>query len=336
MAGAFENLLVTCGGKWVGMVLQLRKAMGDVACLRGGRIFVSSSDEFTPAGHFADAAFQVPAIADPGYVAAMLELCESRRIRVVVPLIDLDVERLAPHRAEFEKRGTTVVAASADATALCLDKLSFERFLVDEGIPCPRTIPREELESARYPIFSKKRRGFGSLGAGRCGSFAEAQGVLERDPDAIFQPCIEAREYSVDAYLAHDGRCTVRVQRARDKVVAGEAFRSHTLHSSAIGEIASRVLDGLVRRGLRGPVNVQIFEGDPPLVIEANARVGSGFVLSNVATRGRLLRSILEEACGGDASGDPDDYARDVWLHRFFGDVFLPGDGPAFASPGRA
>ena len=62
------DVLVTCGGKWVGIVLQLRAAMAAVPALCGGRVLVSSSKEATPAGAFADAAFVVPLIADPCYI----------------------------------------------------------------------------------------------------------------------------------------------------------------------------------------------------------------------------------------------------------------------------
>ena len=44
------DVLVTCGGKWVGIVLQLKAAMAAVPALRGGRVLVSSSEEATPVG----------------------------------------------------------------------------------------------------------------------------------------------------------------------------------------------------------------------------------------------------------------------------------------------
>ena len=35
----------------------------------------------------------------------------------------------------------------------------------------------------------------------------------------VFQEFIEAPEVSVDAYISHEGRCTVRVLRVRDKKI---------------------------------------------------------------------------------------------------------------------
>ena len=47
-------MLVTCGGKWVGMVLRLRRAMEAVPPLMGGELIVADKAALTPAGSFAD------------------------------------------------------------------------------------------------------------------------------------------------------------------------------------------------------------------------------------------------------------------------------------------
>ena len=47
-------------------------------------------------------------------------------------------------------------------------------------------------------------------------------------------------------------------------------------------------------------------------------------MLSNAATEGRLLRHVLEEATGGTASDDRDDYGG-LSIYRYTGDVFHRG-----------
>jgi carbamoylphosphate synthase large subunit len=91
---------------------------------------------------------------------------------------------------------------------------------------------------------------------------------------------------SVDAYISHSGKCIVCVQRIRDKVVAGEAYRSHTVNIPAVRDLAMRTIEALFKLGLRGPLNVQIFACDPPVLIEVNARLGSASVFSSVACGG--------------------------------------------------
>jgi len=330
------DVLVTCGGKWVGIVLQLKAAMAAVPALRGGRVLVSSSEEATPAGAFADAAFVVPLIVDPCYIDALEALCVRERVRVVVPLIDLDVERLAPYRERFAAHGTTLVCPTPDLVATCFDKGRFAALAASEDLPVPRRVDPGELDAASYPLFYKLQKGFGSVGSGTCDSVTQARDVLARQPATVFEEVVTADEYSVDAYIARRGRCTVRVPRRRDKVVAGEVVRSQTVDVPRVSWVAARVIDALARRGLRGPLNVQLFDGDPPRIIDVNTRVGSGFVLSNMATHGRLIGSILAEASGADVEGDPDDYVRGMRLYRYYGDVFFAdGRDPVAVPAGR-
>jgi D-alanine-D-alanine ligase-like ATP-grasp enzyme len=159
------------------------------------------------------------------------------------------------------------------------------------------------------------------MGTRVCQSISEASTVIENQKDVVIQRYVNAREISVDALIAASGKCVVCVQRVRDKVVAGEVYRSHTVNIPQIRELALRTLSVLARRGLRGPLNIQIFDSTPPCLIEVNTRLGSGSVFSNIACAGRLFRSVLSEACGTCVDGDPDDYIVNLSLYRFLGEV---------------
>jgi carbamoyl-phosphate synthase large subunit len=331
-----RNVLLTCGGGWVGLVQQLRQAMRHVPALRDGHLLVADRAALTPAGCFADLAVLVPDVASPDYVDHLLDLCRSRRVRVVVPHLDIDLNRLAPHLGRFADAGTAVVCPPPDLVELCGDKARFEAFARAEGLPCPRSYPTEELREELFPLFAKRRRGSASVGAGVCRSVAEARERLRQDPDLLFQEAIEGPEVSVDAYLSRQGRCTVRVPRWRDKVVAGEAVQSRTFRSAAVAELADRTITALARRGLWGPLNVQLFAGDRPTLIEVNPRLGSASVLSDRATVGRYFASVLGEACGEPCTGDPDDYRDGLHLYRYWGEVYHDGDRPVEYVPPRA
>jgi carbamoyl-phosphate synthase large subunit len=320
-----NNLLVTCGGKWVGIVLQLREAMQRNRELKNGQIVVASSDVVTPAGCFADAAEVVPPIKAPDYVEKLLSICQRHSVRIVVPLIDLDLERLAPHLHRFAQTDTTVVCPPPEMVELCLDKMEFARFASANGLRHPFTAGLDNLGQVTFPVFYKKRRGFGSIGSGVCRSLLEAKELVATVPDLIFQEYLPAPEITVDAYISREGKCIVCVPRIRDKVVAGESYQTHTIRRPAVVDLAMRTINALAGRGLRGPLNVQIFDIDPPCLVEVNTRLGSACVLSNMASRGRLLDALLEEAAGGSAEGEPQDYVVGMALSRFLGDVFHNG-----------
>lgn len=327
------NVLVTCGGTAVGLVLQLKETLRGMPTLHGGRVFVADRAPTPPAASFADAAFVVPPVDHRAYVDHLLDICHRHAVRVVIPIIDIDLERLAPHRCRFADEATTVVCPPPGLVDLCLDKCRFEEFARSEGLAYPATYGVDTLTPDMFPLFAKRRRGFGSIGAAICRSLAEAQAALARHPDLIFQEVIAGPELSVDAYISVEGRCTVRVPRVRDKVIGGEAQQSHTVRSASIARLADRTIEALARRGLRGPLNVQLFGGDRPTLVEVNTRLGSGCVLSNVATDGRLFRSIVQEACRDTSTGDPDDYQTSLYLSRYLGDVIHDGASLVAAFP---
>jgi carbamoyl-phosphate synthase large subunit len=304
------------------MIIQVRQAMSRLAGLDTAKVIVASSEPLTPAGCFADAAVQVPLIKDDDYIGRLLEVCQEHDVGVILPLIDLDLERLAPHVDTFARVGTTVVCPSAPMVELCLDKVRFAQFCHDNMLEHLPYHAISHLEPLSFPVFFKRRRGFGSIGSGICRSLDEAQALVRRDSSVVFQALVDAPEVSVDAYISHSGACVVCVPRSRDKVVAGEAYKTRTIPSGPSAELARRTIARLTDAGLRGPLNVQIFDTNPACLIEVNTRLGSGSVLSNVAVGGRLLEAVLEEAFGSVADGNADDYAVGLHLTRFLGDVF--------------
>ena len=320
-----DNVVLTCGGKWVGLVVQFRAAMRQTHTLQGGKLLVADCAPFTPAGCFADGALTVPPARHPEFVETLLRLCEQHAVRVVVPHTSLDMHHLAAHVERFAEHGITLVCPPPELLELCYDKLQFAAFAHEEGLCQPRTYPAEMLGDAPLPLFAKRRRGYGSIGAGLCRTLAEAQPALARFPDLVFQEFIAAPELTVDAFINSAGRCNVRVPRIRDKIVDGESVQAHTVRDAGICALVDQTIAALARRGLRGPLNVQVFAGARPLLIEVNARVGSGSVLGDAATWGRYFTSILRDACGEQVDGDPDDYQEGLALYRYLGDVFHVG-----------
>jgi carbamoyl-phosphate synthase large subunit len=309
------------------MVLQLKQAMKEVPSLRNGRILVADRAALTPAGCYADGSFVVPSISHQDYVDRLLDICGQHDVRVVVPLIDLDLERLSPHLARFSAIGTAVVCPPKNLVELCLDKQLMRAFAELNQLATPRGYSHGEIGSAEYPLFHKRRRGFGSIGSGICRSPSEARELLSRDPDVMFEDLITAPEASVDALISSRGDCIVRVPRIRDKVVGGEAVQSHTIDDTPVVQLASKTISALAASGLTGPLNVQMFMTDPPVLIEVNTRLGSASVLSNQATKGFFFRSVLAEACGESSKGNPHEYVVGMQLYRFLGDVIYNEEG---------
>lgn len=339
------NILVTCGGKWVGQILQLRQAAAQIEALRGAKLFVADRNPITPAGQFADGSFQVPAIADPAYPQELLQICRNHQVGIIVPLIDIDVQRLSFNRELFAAEGVTLIGPPPEIAKLCFDKRCFSPWAAARGIPVPKMIDKAALELAAYPLFAKPACGFGSIGARTCHTINEAQQAAEERSDLVFEEFLSGTEYSVDGYVNHAGACIVCVVRVREQVVGGEAYRSRTVQEPEVFNVARRTIDALAAAGHRGPINVQIIRGEKLAVIDVNPRLGSATVLSNQATGGRLYEGLLREAIGETVWGEPTDYRVGLRLWRFLGDVFFqdervlgsyPAAGPAAMVAGTA
>lgn len=324
--GNGSNVLLPTGGKWVGLVLQLKHAMRNIPVLSGSKLIVADQAEVTPETCFADASVVLPSISDPSYIDRLFEACIKYEVGVIIPTIDLVLTRIAPHKQRFARAGINIACPDEAIVKLCTDKVLFADFVKDVGLRQPIAYRKDELDTAKFPLFYKPIQGYGSVGSGVCGSAFEAQNVLAANPNVIFQEYIDAPEISVDAFISAEGACTVCVPRMRDKVVDGESYMSHTLRSSPVRELAFSIIDALVGRGIRGALLIQMFlKGDEATLIEVNTRIGSGTVLSNLASGGRLYASILVEAFGGESEGNPDDYIENMSLYRFLGDVFYVG-----------
>lgn len=322
-----RNILVTCGGKWVGHILQLREAAQRVDAMRGAEVFVADCQPITPAGQFADGSFQVPPIADPAYPQELIRICRNHDIGLLVPLIDIDVERLTASWELFAGEGVALVAPPTHIAKLCFDKRCFSRWAVSKGITVPQVIDHPSLDAAKYPLFAKPACGFGSIGARICRTADEARQAAEERMDLVFEEYLSGPEYSADGYVNRAGTCVICVVRIREKVVGGEAYRSHTVREPEVFHLARRTIETLAAEGHRGPINVQIIRGDNKLgVIDVNPRLGSASLLSNQATDGRLFEGILREAVGETVWGDPGDYRVGLQLWRFLGEVFYQGD----------
>lgn len=326
------SVLVTCGGKWVGLVGALKAAAGEVWGVES-RVAVADREQITPAGYFADESWQVPAIGEDSYVDSLLTLCRQHRYTALVPLVDTDLARLVPFAPDFERIGTRLVAPKAEIAEVCLDKVEFAALCGSSEIPHPKVALPADFSEPQYPLIAKPRRGFGSIGLRHVANSKEAEALHRKDPAIMFQERFVAEEFSVDGYINRNGECIVLVPRLRCKVVGGEAQRSVTTEPDDVWQIARRMCDVLARHGYQGPVNIQVFGGDAPAVLEVNPRLGSASVLSNAATGGRFFRALLGEAHGEVATGSPEDYAVGLRLYRFTGDVFYRDSVVAAAVP---
>ena len=121
-------------------------------------VLATERSPLAPAQYAAQLRAIVPSLDDPGYVPALVELCERHDVRAVIPLIDPDIEVLAAARERGELPALVPDAAMARRS---FDKHAMHELLERAGLPSPPTV-LPPAEPQRYPVIVKPRWGSNS------------------------------------------------------------------------------------------------------------------------------------------------------------------------------
>lgn len=245
------------------------------------------------------------------------ETLRHHDIGIVVPFVDPAVEIAAGCRSRFP--GVFAAAGSAEMAHAMFDKSEADAIFRQKGIAVPAAI---SSETPVYPFIAKPRTGSASKGI--VVVYDETQGV---PPD--FSPAeyllqeyvTDAVEYTVDCYVANDGRVLVVVPRQRIEVTGGEVNVTRTEKNPRLMNMAT---EALVKLGLRGPVTLQyLFDGktDRFLLMEINPRLGGGAVCS-VHAGADLPGFILDEA-RGIAPAECFDWRDGTYMTRYMQEVIF-------------
>jgi len=160
------NVLLTCAGRRNYLVRYFRHALA-------GRREVCTADAApdAPAMQEADRAFVAPPVRDPLYIDYLWSLCRAHRIRLLIPLNDLELPVLSCCRDRFLAAGTIPVVPPPEVVDICFDKWATLEFLRRCGLRGPSThlslsAAREALlhGALSFPLVVKPRWGTASIG----------------------------------------------------------------------------------------------------------------------------------------------------------------------------
>ena len=251
-------------------------------------------------GRFHGDAFHiVPAGSDPEFVPALLDICASEGVDVLLRVWSNDTLELARNRARFAVAGTRVLVSPREGIERANDKGRFFELLDELGVRAPawrRVRGGGEVEAAARelgypgrpvcikPPVEKGGRGFRILDPavdridqllhGRPGSVAmRLEEVLEILPaeggeEILVMELAQGRETAIDG-IARGGRVLLAHPKVKDAFRASLAMYFETLDSPYLDEVAEKVVAGL---GLDHFFSVNVV-GD--VVIEINPRIST-------------------------------------------------------------
>lgn len=223
--------------------------------------------------------------------------CIERHISTIIPTRDGELEFWATHQSRLKESGIHVVVSPLNSVSRCLDKFEFAQFGLAKNlpfIPASKSLNSLSGQDSEHPVYCVKERfgaGSNSIGLNLTHAAALEHATLLDSP--VFQPYIEGREISVDAWLDQQGQPKGIIMRYRDKVVNGESQITTTFRQTDWECTLFNILSTL---NLRGPVVLQaiIDSSDNLHIIECNSRFGGASTASIAAGLDSFYWSLLE------------------------------------------
>jgi len=304
------NVLVTSVGRSNHLLRDIRRALPT-----GGHLFAAEVSADAPALNEADGAFVVPPCADRSYVDALLHICATNDIRLVIPLNERELGVIAEHRDRFVTIGALPVVSDIRVIALCEDKWQVNEFLATCGLRGPRTwlSLSEALHAIRrgdlaYPVVVKPRFGSTSIGFEMPSNERELHLVHELavlraprssirpspatpDESVLIQERVTGEEYGIDVINDLTGQHVATLARRKLRMRSGSTDRAMTVMTDELAALGRTLGTAL---GHVGPLDCDVFVAadSTPLVIDLNPRIGGGLPFSQMAGA-NLTRALV-------------------------------------------
>lgn len=287
------NLLITSAGSTVGtnLITSLRE--------KGRyRIIAVDADPLAPGLYLAHQRYVVPRADDPGYLAALIEICRTQEVQVLLPGHSAELPVLSRNRDILFQTGVRLAIAEPGVIEVLSDKRRMAEDLRGKGFDVPRELDPVDADLLRYPVFVKSRFGSGSHGAVMVATPVQLRAVLSSLGTAIVQEYIGGAEYTVDVLSDLNGKVLMTSPRKRLRVRDGICTKGITVDDPRLSELVSRCVESFP---IPGVSNVQVkVDGSRYCIIEVNPRfsagglpltVGAGLDIPDI-----LVRMLLGEA----------------------------------------
>jgi carbamoyl-phosphate synthase large subunit len=324
------NVLITAASRRVPLVQAFQSVL---RIEHRGRVIVTDVDPSSPAVHVAHRAYRVPLATHPEYIDALLDVCVTEEIALLVPTVDDELEVVARARARFTDIGVSVACSPASTAVLCNDKYATCRHLADHGVEAARTwLPGQIPDDAPELLFIKPRVGRGGVGAFTIRNRRERDFFLEYVASPVVQEYLQAPEYTIDMLCDWTGQPIFIVPRERTVIRSGVIDRGRTVKNEALQALALAVAAAM---RFQGPVNIQCrMRGDVPVVFEINPRFSGGIPLT-VAAGANFPSALVRMARGESLAPRLGEFRPNLWMTKYDAALFLPAEGVQLTSLDR-
>ncbi len=308
------------GGPPAVMLTGVGKRYDIVSCFAALTAVVAvDPNPLAPAQYAAQIRVSVPPIEHPEYVPALERLCEEHAVGAVLPLTDLDIEKLADAR---ERGLLPALVPSAEVARATYDKYEAHLLLERLGLPSPPTVlpHHADLDSCDYPVMVKPRQGSGARSIHLAHDPSQARFFVEYvEEPTMVQRAMNGPELSIDCLGDLDGRCLNAIPRTMLESRGGESIKGTVIDDPELVELGRRTMELFQ---VRGPATIQVFR-DPELgvrITDVNTRFGGAFPAPALAALpgNTYPELIVKMAAGEQVEPHVGEYRRDVTFTRYY------------------
>lgn len=234
---------------------------------------------------YCDKTYRVPPVSSREYVKQLLNICVAEDIQVLIPIIDLEVEKIARNKALFVENKIIPCVADYKNVKICNDKYLTYNFLKNKGIKVPQTLIKKDLNSIgsnlKKTFFVKPRRGCSSIDCFKANNHKELMVYINIVKDPVIQEFLDGKKYIIDVINNLKGENILAIPREEFSAKAGIGVRAQTIRDEGLIEYGKKVAETL---NIKGTANIEVFrKNNKILFIEINPRFSAGSILSVVA-----------------------------------------------------
>jgi carbamoyl-phosphate synthase large subunit len=286
------------------------------------RVVAVDPNPLAPARYAAHVCASAPTINDPLYVPELRRLCEAHGVGAVLPLTDLDIEKLAQAREDGPPPALPALVPSAEVARATYDKYEAHLLLERLGLPSPPTVlpHHADLDTLDYPVMVKPRRGSGARSIHLAHDSSQARFFVEYvDEPTMVQRAMGGPELSIDCLGDPDGRCLNAIPRTMLESRGGESIKGTVIDDPELVGLGRKVMEAL---GVRGPATIQVFR-DPQLgirITDVNTRFGGAFPAPALAALpGRSYPELIVRMAAGERiAPHVGEYTAGVTFTRYY------------------